>query len=116
MTCESFQEALSARIDGEATDLPDLFVDDHLGSCADCRRWVDSAKDLVLAAHASAARPVPDLTAAILAKVARPMPEADRWKRPVRWALGAVAVAQLALTLPALVLGGHPGAHVHLAH
>ncbi len=116
MTCESFREAMSARIDGEAADLPDLFIDDHLGACAACREWVAVADDLVLAARAGGARPVPDLSAAILARVPRPRSAADRSKRPVRWALAAIAVTELVLTVPSLVFGGHPGGHVHMAH
>lgn len=39
MRCEDIRAALSARLDGEESDLPEEVVDAHLAGCADCQRW-----------------------------------------------------------------------------
>ncbi len=116
MTCDLFREALSAHVDGEAADVPEAVIDDHLHTCSGCRAWSAAVEDLVRVTRISPAEPVPDLTAAILAKAPQPTPAADRWRRPVRWALAGVALVQLFFALPDLVFGGHPGGHVHMAH
>jgi predicted anti-sigma-YlaC factor YlaD len=61
-----------------------------------------------------AAEPVPDLTASILAAVPpalRPHPVRE-W---VRYALLAIALTQLVIALPALLLGEDTGASIHVA-
>ena len=37
--CDQVRAALSARLDGESTDLPDDVIDAHLEACEDCQRW-----------------------------------------------------------------------------
>lgn len=39
MECDKVRAALSARLDGEQTDLPDEVIDTHLEVCEDCQRW-----------------------------------------------------------------------------
>ncbi|MBC2682028.1 hypothetical protein GSS87_06420 [Corynebacterium sp. 4HC-13] len=39
MDCEKIRAALSARLDGENSTLPDELVDAHLEGCEDCQRW-----------------------------------------------------------------------------
>jgi len=117
MTCDSICEAMSALVDGEPPGLADTVISEHLDACAACRAWATATEDLVHTTRISATQPVPNLTADILMAAAQQgRPAVGGAQRRWRWALAMVAVAQLALTVPALVFGGHPGGHVHLAH
>lgn len=115
---------MSARLDGEDPGLADDLVDRHLASCADCRAFADGG---ALVRRRVAIRPadaVPDLTGPILeaAERARRLPTAARVGAPepvgshwTRWALLAVALTQLAIAVPPMLLGHDAGAPVHLA-
>lgn len=120
MRCDMIREALSARLDGEATSLDDDAVDHHLHTCPACTAWADELTALHRVVRVREAEPVPDLTAAILAAA----PTATRARRrspltevvsPARWALLVVALTQLVLAAPALLLGEDAGASVHVA-
>lgn len=115
---------MSARLDGEDPGVADDVVDAHLASCADCRRFAEGG---ALVRRRMAVRPadaVPDLTRPILeaaerarrlpavARSASPAPVAAHW---TRWALLAVALTQLAIAIPPMLLGHDAGAPVHLA-
>ncbi|WP_448855875.1 zf-HC2 domain-containing protein [Corynebacterium camporealensis] len=43
---DSFQAAISARLDGEAYELDDAVLDTHLANCPDCRAYADKAAAL----------------------------------------------------------------------
>jgi predicted anti-sigma-YlaC factor YlaD len=116
MRCEAIREALSARLDGEASGLADSAVDAHLRTCAACTAWAEELSILHRMVRVREAEPVPDLTAAILGAGAapRPVPRAQ----PIsvaRWGLFVVALTQLVLAGPTLVLGEGSGAAVHVA-
>lgn len=120
MPCDTFREALSARLDGEASSLDENAVEDHLGSCRACTAWSEELATLHRLVRVREAEQVPDLTSAILgnapisAPVARRSPLADVVS-PARWALFVVALTQLVLAAPALLLGEDSGATVHVA-
>ncbi len=116
MRCDECREELSARLDGEA-DLDRVDVDEHVASCADCRAFASGSARLHRTVRVQSAAAVPDLTAAILAQsppsgVRRAAPAAPEWPRYV---LLTVALTQIVLALPALLLGHDPGASVHVA-
>jgi predicted anti-sigma-YlaC factor YlaD len=118
MRCDTVREALSARLDGEAPGLDDETIDDHLGSCGACAAWSDELATLHRMVRVREAEVVPDLTAAILG----PPPSAPLRRSPLgevispaRWALFVVALTQLVLAAPALLLGEDSGATVHVA-
>lgn len=122
MPCDPFREAISARLDGEAAGVDDDVVDQHLRTCGACTVWSDELTTLHRMARVREAERVPDLTAAILASCPSPVtvPERRRSRlaEPVstaRWALFVVALTQLALAGPALLLGEDGGASVHVA-
>lgn len=131
MRCQPCREALSARLDNEEPGVPDEVVERHLAGCAECRSYRDRSR---LVRRRFAVRPadaVPDLTGPILAAartpVARPgVARSDAAFAPVpsrrspgghwtRWALLAVALTQLAIAVPPLVLGPGDEAPGHLA-
>jgi predicted anti-sigma-YlaC factor YlaD len=120
MRCESIREALSARLDGEASDLADAAVDAHLHTCRDCSAWSAELGVLHRMVRVREAEVVPDLTAAILGTRAATSVtpwSAVRTERVsvARWALFVVALTQLVLAAPALLLGEDAGATVHVA-
>ncbi|MET8539813.1 zf-HC2 domain-containing protein [Kitasatospora sp. NPDC004799] len=68
MRCAQFHIALSARLDGEPSGLPELRLDKHLARCAGCREWLARAERLRGRVRAGAAEgPAPEWTARLLA-------------------------------------------------
>jgi predicted anti-sigma-YlaC factor YlaD len=115
MQCDRFREAISARIDGEDTGLPDSALDAHLGDCADCRAWQQRAHAVTRRARLGGLFLDHDLSPRVLAAV----PTATTGRRrgfTQRAGLAAVAAAQLAITVPLLLLGHDHDAGTHAAH
>ena len=102
MTCDDAREAISADLDGEAHPFEHAVVDRHLRGCPACRAFLTDATALHRATRVRPAEPVPDLTMAIVAAVGpiRPNP-GPHWSRYV---LGAIAVTELLLAIPAVFL------------
>jgi len=117
MRCDTIREAISARLDGEAAGLEDDTIDAHLAGCAACVAWSDELSALHRMVRVREAEPVPDLTGEILGS--QPTPVRRAWRSevisPARWALFVVALTQLVLAAPALLLGEDSGATVHVA-
>ena len=119
MRCDTIREAISARLDGEAAGLDDEMIDGHLAGCRACVTWAEELSTLHRMVRVREAEAVPDLTGAILGSQPSPSP-ARRARRievisPARWALFVVALTQLVLAAPALLLGEDSGATVHVA-
>lgn len=120
MECATIREALSAQLDGEAGPVAGSVVDQHLGSCPACMRWLDRAEALHRTVRVRPAEAVPDLAATILERATAPHRRTrvrQWWAQPVstsRWALLTVALTQLVLAAPAL-LGDGSGASVHVS-
>lgn len=108
VNCSDFREALSARIDGEPSPLPDTAVDRHLEGCPHCRAWQDDAVRLRRQLLVREAPRVPDLTERILTEVPAPSPQ--RWG--LRIALALVALVQSGLGFAEL-LGADVGHAEH---
>jgi anti-sigma factor RsiW len=82
--CRAVRTDLSARLDGEPTELPALRIDSHIAGCIACRAWLDQAERVTRQVRMCSVRAVhwedtsdsvravgvPDLTARILATVA----------------------------------------------
>jgi predicted anti-sigma-YlaC factor YlaD len=119
MRCDPIREALSARLDGESAGLDDPTIDGHLAGCASCAAWQEDIVTLHRAVRVREAEVVPDLSAAIVDRVAPvPSPRRSPLGEPVstaRWGLFVVALTQLVLAAPALLLGEDAGATVHAA-
>lgn len=107
MTCEQCREAVSARLDGEASVQEVAIAEEHLVGCVGCRSWAREAEALARQSRVSVADPVPDLSSAVGAAAGdlRTHRRALRRRTAVRVCLAGVAVAQLAVALPQL--GGH---------
>ncbi|MEX2254313.1 MAG: zf-HC2 domain-containing protein [Acidimicrobiia bacterium] len=115
MDCEHCRMAVSARLDGEDTDVSSVALHAHLAECAACRDFEGATSALHRSVRVAPAPPVPDLTSRILGAIgeepARPSTHRDAW----RAALAVVALIQIALALPALLLGNDAGLPVHTA-
>src|SRR5438105_11199081 len=117
MDCEMYRLGISARLDGEDAGVDDATLAWHLAGCASCRRFESEAIQLSRAARVVAAEPAPDLAPTIIAAIGRERAAASRRFDPqaLRGGLIALAVVQMVLALPVLLLGRDAGAPVHIA-
>jgi predicted anti-sigma-YlaC factor YlaD len=113
MECDRAREAISARIDGEDPGVPDGALDAHLAGCEACRGWQQRAHVLTRRARLGGPFLDHDLAGQVLA--AAP-PARRRLRLALRAALLVAALAQLAITVPLLILGHNPDAGTHAAH
>ena len=95
--CDRYQEALSARLDGEAEPIAPSEVDDHLARGAVCRAWVEDAARGPRLLRTGPALPGLDVTEAVLA--AAPGRWRHWWEVLLRVALGMLGTGQLVLGL-----------------
>lgn len=112
------RHAISARLDGEAPGLDDAEVYAHLAGCRDCRAFAHDAEVLHRAVRLGPAPAIPDLTPGIMAAIGEERAAADREpdaNQALRWILLAIAVAQIAVAIPALLFGADAGLPVHTA-
>jgi predicted anti-sigma-YlaC factor YlaD len=90
-----------------------------VATCRGCAAWSEELTLLHRIVRVREAEPVPDLTAAILGTPEeRPAPARAPRAEPVsvaRWGLFVVALTQLVLAGPAVLLGEGSGATVHVA-
>jgi predicted anti-sigma-YlaC factor YlaD len=118
MECDRAREAISARIDGEEPGLPAGVLGAHLAGCAACRDWQQRAHAVTRRARLGGAFLDHDLTSSVLAAV--PPSAAERRQRSMRLVkragLIAAALAQMAITVPLLILGHDHAAGAHAAH
>jgi predicted anti-sigma-YlaC factor YlaD len=117
MTCMQIHQAISARLDGEDPGLDEATVYAHLATCADCRAFAHRADTLHRRVRLAPAPVVPDLTPGILTAIGA---EETAGAEPdtnlaLRWILVAIAVAQIAVAIPALIFGSDAGLPVHTA-
>jgi predicted anti-sigma-YlaC factor YlaD len=115
MECDLAREAISARIDGEDAGLPDDVLDAHLASCAACQDWQQRAHGVTRRARLGGSFLDHDLSPQVLAAFP---PAAAGLRRLLvqRAGLAALAVAQLAITVPLLIVGHDHDAGAHAAH
>jgi predicted anti-sigma-YlaC factor YlaD len=112
-----YRLGISSRLDGEDAGVDDATLAWHLAHCAGCRRYQADAIHLTRATRVAAAEPTPDLGPAIMGAIARERAAASRRFDPeaLRGGLIALAVVQMLLALPVLLLGRDAGAPVHIA-
>jgi predicted anti-sigma-YlaC factor YlaD len=120
MDCDRAREAISARIDGEDPGLPGNVIQAHLASCAECRDWQQRAHEVTRRARLGGPFLEHDLTAQVLAAVgpvhAGRRPPGQGRRMAQRAGLAVITLAQLAITVPLLILGHDHGAGTHAAH
>ncbi len=112
MDCTDARTAISARLDGEDQPSAAPALDAHVRTCADCRAFQASATSMHRRLRLRPAEPVPDLSASIVAALG----PADDGRIPgLRAGLAAVAIVQILIALPALILGDDAGLPAHTA-
>ncbi|MFJ6772605.1 zf-HC2 domain-containing protein [Kitasatospora sp. NPDC091257] len=75
MRCAQFRTALSARLDGEPSGLPEARLDKHVARCHGCREWLARAEQLRARVRAGAADgPSPEWSARLLAGLGEDRP------------------------------------------
>jgi predicted anti-sigma-YlaC factor YlaD len=115
MECDSARGAISAQIDGEDPGVPADALEAHIADCAECLGWRQRAYSVTRRARLGGPFLDHDLTALVLA--ATPPPRAEgRRSLAQRAGLMGVALAQIAITVPLLILGHDHDAGVHAAH
>jgi predicted anti-sigma-YlaC factor YlaD len=115
MNCDTAREVLSGELDNELADDERRRLEAHLASCAECRAVRRDLAAFGRVIRVRRADEVPDLVEPIMAAVELPRPRAASRFDWARYALLAVALTQLVLAVPALVLGENSGATVHVA-
>ena len=112
MDCTDARTAISARLDGEDPPSAAPALDTHLRTCADCREFQTVTAAVHRRLRLRPAEPVPDLSASIVAAIG---PADDGRIAGLRAGLAAVAVVQILIALPALILGDDAGLPAHTA-
>lgn len=110
-TCEIFQAAISARADGEPTEVRGELLDAHLDHCRMCAAFSAEVERLRRRVRVTAAPTLPDLSS----DVSRAAALQDRRTSPfvARWLLAVVAAQIMAFSVSDLVASD---AHEELAH
>ncbi|HZQ79867.1 MAG TPA: hypothetical protein VFE55_21235 [Acidimicrobiia bacterium] len=117
MDCDDYRLGISARLDGEEAGVDDGTLAWHLASCAGCRAFESEAIQLTRTVRMAPAEAAPDLAPGIMAAINRERTAARRRFDPqaLRAGLITLAVVQMVLALPVLLLGRDAGAPVHIA-
>jgi predicted anti-sigma-YlaC factor YlaD len=104
------REAISARLDREDSGLDEATVYGHLAQCPGCRAFSHDAENLHRAVRLSPAPEIRDLTPAIQRAIGNDTHTQDSGTQGVlRWVVVAIAAAQIAIAVPALVFGAGAG-------
>ena len=103
MGCERWQDAISARADGEDPGIDERLVDAHLARCAACSTFAAAIEGSRRRLVVRPAVEMPDLSRR-MAKTAALLDRAGKWSM-VRALLIVVAIEIVVTSVPALVLG-----------
>jgi predicted anti-sigma-YlaC factor YlaD len=118
MRCEPCREIISAHTDGEAAAAEWALAQDHLAGCTDCRDYLATSEQLARFTRLRAAEPVPDLTPRIIEAAgirADGGAAAPDGSLGIRIVLALTGVLQIAVAVPALILGDDAQLPVHIA-
>lgn len=115
MDCHHCRFALSSRVDGEPSGIRDVDVDTHLLGCDGCQGYARAVLELRERADEVDDGPYVSRSADLLGAMAVVRQRQSWWAGAVRSVLAVVALIQLALALPVLLLGEGAGVSTHLA-
>lgn len=119
MDCSEAREAISALLDEEQPGVEYSELSAHLAGCSGCATWRERAHAITRRARLTPARSAPLADRALLSAIRREMNGSSRLGYGLgvtRLLLVIVAVAQIVLTVPSLILGTDREAPLHLAH
>ena len=110
MQCERWQEALSARADGEDPMVESRLIDAHVAHCRECSAFATAIAGNSGRALLHAAPPMPDLSRRV-SKLNAIADRASRWG-VVRALLAVVAIEVIVVSLPSMLArDGEVSAH-----
>jgi predicted anti-sigma-YlaC factor YlaD len=116
VSCAQYREAASAKLDGEASAIPDEDLTTHLTGCVACAAWYATAHRITRMARVGPADPVPDLVDAILASTGPIRRRPRRRELPLRIGIALAALTQAVMWWPDL-LGRDPMTQsMHVSH
>jgi predicted anti-sigma-YlaC factor YlaD len=115
MRCHDCRIAISARLDGEDPGCREAVLVGHLQGCEACRTFATGAEELHRSVRLAPAVPMSDLTPTILHAIGQDTNERER-TLGLRVCLALIGFLQIAIALPALILGDDAGLPVHTAH
>ena len=110
--CGLIRELISARLDGETSNVENELLDNHIAQCAHCATVFQQLSVQHRQLRVYGAERVPDLAVGVLAKAHPPKLGRRGWIRQV---LAVLGLTELTLSLPALLLGNDANAPVHVA-
>lgn len=113
MSCDRWELAISARVDGEAPEVEPRLLDAHLATCAACRRFEAVAAQTRREVRLRPAPELPDLSRRIV-RLTAIADRAGRWPA-VRVLLFAVAAIVVWYSMSELILGHENAASAHAA-
>lgn len=113
MQCDLWEEAISARADGEPDTIDPRLLEAHLSGCVACRTFAENVHVLRREASVDLAASMPDLSAHVV-KTARANDRRSVWW-VLRFGLAFVSAQILVFSVPALLLGHSPGSDEHSA-
>jgi predicted anti-sigma-YlaC factor YlaD len=113
MTCERWQDAISARLDGEDLGVDAALLDAHLRRCPACRRFAEQAAVIHAPMRVAAADDVPDLSRRVR-KAAALADRAGAWGI-ARGLLVLVALQIIVFSIPDLLFGDEAETSTHAA-
>jgi predicted anti-sigma-YlaC factor YlaD len=104
MGCEPYMLAISAQVDGEDPEIDPASIEEHLQSCASCRRFADDAASMRRRSRVGTAPSIPDLSRQVVQRTAAADRSSAAWM--ARWLLALVAVQIVVLAVPELLASG----------
>jgi predicted anti-sigma-YlaC factor YlaD len=119
MDCSDAREAISALLDDEPLGVDPSELSSHVADCGDCDAWRESAHRITRRVRLSPAEPAPTAGAPLIAAIHDEMQATPRIRSAppaARLGLVVIAIAQIVLTLPALIFGSDHEAPMHVAH
>jgi len=101
ITCEGYEEHLSAYVDGELTDDSSAELFTHLGACPSCRRSFAAVS--ALRAHIASA-PAPEVPLRLDRRIARLQPAAPARESRLRNGIRSLWLHRMTIPAPAFAL------------
>ena len=119
MDCSDAREAISALLDEEQPGVDYADLSAHVAGCSGCAAWRESAHTITRRVRLTPARSAPLADRALLSSIREEMNSVSRVGHGLgvtRLLLVIVAVAQIVMTVPPLILGTDREAPLHVAH
>jgi predicted anti-sigma-YlaC factor YlaD len=109
MGCQSWHDALSARVDGESLGMDAALLDAHVAGCAGCRAYEAGLSRLHRMVRVAPADVVPDRTEEIMAAATGRRLPTFGLVLVLRWVLVLIAATEMGMSTPEFLSRWHTG-------